>query len=339
MAASIVRRINFYEIFVIGGGEYSCRDYMVHVFNKLSQAINEGARFVDMPMSTGDYMHMRIGNITEINERARKIYGKARLIKFNEFPETFRVSDKNERALGDEAAPDEGVTEETHFVIDLGYKDPIIAVETTQGGPRVTQIMSYLESWINRTSARRGVIELETKFVIGRTAMQLLQALKECAYITIKVKKENIGIISDFNKELGTALESSQKIGDTDYVDLNLGYNFRTARNARPKTESLINKLFQFVRINEESDNQFFSNFEKFQIKFQEGDQRLQMFDLLADKTSVEVTTERKSDRSKLLNSMKLYEAILIEIGRNFGHFTQSASSLAKQIPVPTFVV
>jgi hypothetical protein len=311
---NVRRKVNFYELTVLGSSPFSSREYLLHVFSGIKQGIDSNDKSVDIILASKEAaIQFRIGN--EIKDKTARIFGKARFIKFNEFQETYRLSNQSERSLADDAASDEGVTEETHFVIDVRYERPIIGIETSQSGPKVGNIKYYLDLWLGKTSQSN----VETNFepIIGRRAEEFVNSIRECAALKMKVRKENIPAIQDYHGELGTILNASQNYAETDYVDLLLGYQFRVKIDDKPDTSNLIRRVKELIRIDTESN--FFTNFEVLEIRAQEGDEPIKPFDLIAEKTAVEVFAERKSDRIKHFNSQKLYNDIGSEIGKNFG--------------------
>jgi hypothetical protein len=325
------RKVNFYELTVLESSPFSSREYLLHVFSYIKRAIDNNDKSVDIILEDGKVaIQFRIYN--EMKDKTARIFGKARFIKFNEFQETYRLSNQSERSLADDAASDEGVTEETHFVIDVRYERPIIGIETSQSGPKMANIKYYLDLWLGKTSQSK----VETKFepIIGRKAEEFVNSISECATIKMKVRKENIPTIQNHHEELGTILTVSQNYAETDYVDLSLGYQFKVKIDNKPDTFNLIRRIKEMIKIDNESN--FFTNFDVLEIRAQEGDEPIKPFDLIAEKTAVEVFAERKSTRTKHFNSNKLCNDIGSEIGKNFGPPQNKEDVAIRPIPTPS---
>lgn len=333
MAISVKRKITFYEMKISGHDQFDTREYLIHVCQSIVEANNSYDATLDLQLANGNYLHIKIDNEREISSSTGRIFGKSRLVKPNEFPSTWDTKSKEEKNLGENASATTGVTQETHFVIDLRYNYPIIGVETTQGGPSPGNIMYFLETWLKMKMNVQG-IETSLDFILGRNARELVDALSECASLRVRVKTQNIGNIIQIEKGLGTALASAQEYAGTEYVDILTGYNFRTKIEDRGNTSILLEQIKKLLRLNEEQE--LFSNFEKLEINAQEGSDTLKPFDLIASKTSVVVKAERRENRHKNLNSRKLYHEIEKEIGNNFGAPEKSSDGDIRPIPAPT---
>jgi hypothetical protein len=287
-----------------------CIQAVFRQFHQLNQAADPS-----IDMNAGRDTTIHILPLREIDTELVVIDAKARFIKYNDFPDTIKRSDRTEKSLGDEAEADEGIPEETHLVIDTRYSPMIIAVETSQSGPKINYIMKYINYWLQRIEIS---VEFEAMSIIGMESQRFIDSISECASLAMKVRKENIPNIKETDNDLGTRLEVSQQYADTDYVDLDLGYNFRIAEFRRSNTDKLINKVKRIFDISRRNPD-FFDNFDYLQIRAQEGDEPLRVFDLIADRVASEVYAEKKAPRSKYFNSHFLCYEIKEEIGKNFG--------------------
>lgn len=308
------RKVNFFEMKYLDPVRYSTKDYLEMVFLRIQEMHDTDESIMILPLSAGD-TGLFIDLTHKVSNGSIAIRGKARFVKYNEFPDTFRKRDRRERNLGADADEDEGVVEESHFAIDSRYGKPIIGIETVRSGPKYNHIRNYIEIVAGKLGLRQ---ELEVEPIIGQSAEEFISVMKECASFEMKVKKDRIPNIEESNEELATMLYTAQTYGDTEYVSLNLGYDFRVKKSDVPDTRSLIKKVKELLGIQKKNPN-FFSNFETLQIRAKDVETPLQIYDLIADRTAAEVLTEKRNPRSRYYNSYQLCDAIYKEIGKNFG--------------------
>ncbi|MFN4256617.1 MAG: hypothetical protein ACK4Q5_16565 [Saprospiraceae bacterium] len=312
---AIKRKITFHEV------KFSDPDVDVaHLLREVFAAVqsrgrNPATRLVFDLSAIHASLSVEVGNTGDITPRTSRLYGKAFFVRYNELPETFQRSTGVATSLADVTPDDVGITEEAHFVIDLQYRRPIMAVETVRSGPKIGNILAYFEWWLRGNGYR---FEVTSEPILGRSAQQLIAALSECATLEIKAVKEKIPDIRRHYQGLGSSLMAVQEIAHTDFVILILGYKFDVRRVDRPDTTELKREVARLEQINREHPG-FFDNFESIEIRAQEGERPLQLYDLIADRTAAEVNARKRSSRSKHYNSHEFYGEIETSIRRNFG--------------------
>lgn len=310
----VKRKINFHKILIVDNDDVKkdTSDYTKLTFLCLQDGIKNNDPLVDFDLSNGNGLEFVLGN--EVKDDTTSIVGKARLVKLNELPNTYRKRDHKERSLSDEVDSDEGILEETHFAIDLRYRQPIIGIETNQSGPKHSQIQQYLNVWAKKAGLDA---KITVEQILTSDTEKFLETIDECATLEVKVASQNIPNIVDVHAELGTMLRTAQNFALTEYVEVILGFNFKVKKENKPSTKNLLTRVQELLGISKKNQD-FFNNFETLQIRAQENDLPLQLYDLIADRIATEVYVEKRNSRSKYFLSSEFYESIKKEIGKNF---------------------
>lgn len=310
----VKRKINFHEILIVDNKDekIDTSDYTKLIFTTIQDAIKQNDPLIDYDLANGDGLQFELG--TEIKDATVQIGGKARFIKLNELPDTYRKRDHKQRSLADEVEVDEGILEETHFAIDLRYEKPIIGIETSQGGPKYSHIQRYLDVWAHKCGLD---VKISIEQLLASDIEQFLDAIDECATLEVKVASQNIPNVNDVYSQLGTILSAAQNFAKTEFVEIILSFNFRVKKDEKPNTVNLLTKVRELFRISKEN-KEFFNNFETLQIRGQQNDAPLQLYDLIADRLATEIYVEKRSPRSKYFLSTEFYESIKKEIGKSF---------------------
>ena len=306
------RKITFHSL--VCTNDADIRPIMLRIFEDLRDLSKnpQTKSELNVELGNGDSIQVTPSPTGRISENTTQLFGQSRFIKYNDLPSTYRREDGDERALADNE--DEiGILEETHFVIDLSYNVPIIAVETCQAGPKVGNIKNYLTHWCRKLSIDT---EVNITPIIGRTVEEFVTVLKECASLELKVRKQNIDNIKEGDKQLGTILEYAQDYANTDYVSLIVGFDWDRDEQ-KNNTQDLLSRVKNFLNIQKKIPD-FLHNFDTAQIRAKEGEEQLKIYDLIMDRTAAEVHVKKRSPKSKYYDSSEMYNEIGKEIKRNF---------------------
>ena len=307
------RKITFHSI-ITTHLKLTTKDLLLSLFDKIHETSKASVSKLDIDIANGDGLQFILSPNSRISENTVRVFAKARFIKYNDLPNTYRKGDGEERSLADDTEDEIGIPEETHFVIDISYDTPLIAIETCQGGPKANSIKLYLEHWFRKFDFET---EVNIEPIIGRNIEEFIQVITECASLEIKVNKNNIQEIKDAENKLGTFLEIAQDYANTDYVKFIIGFDYNVEDGKKSSTNNLINRIKELVKTNKRFPN-FFKNFETAVIRAKENDDQLKIYDLIMDRTAAEVFVAKRSPKSKYFDSEKMYNEIGKEITRNF---------------------
>lgn len=310
------RKINFFEVLIHIEGDKSKTnaDYIRELFTGIERASIDNGSLLEEDVANGNSLQISLDKV--IGNRAVAFGAKAKFIKLNELPDTLRKHDNKQRSLSEEVDSDEGILEETHFAIDTSFANPILGVETNQSGPKHSHIQRYL-NYLSRI-LRVPIVISEFRPVVDTNIEQFLESIRYCASLEMKVATAKIPDIKNLYENLGTMLEVATSFSETDYAEIILSYNFRVKKENKPDTSSLISFVKKLFGVMKNNDS-FADAFDTLQIRAQESDEPLQLYDLIADKIATEVYVERKNPRSKYFETLEFCEIIKNEIRKNFG--------------------
>lgn len=329
--AAAKRNVNYYELFHSFDSRHTTRDILIHCFQKAQELLKVSPKKLDYSSGLNDTFHIRVGNQRDITLKTLKLYGLAKVSKKDQFNDTWDPDTQVVKSLGDGAGDNEGVLEETHFVIDFRFSKPLIAIETTQSGIKIGSLLSYL-NWWGRKNTKNENLHFGCLPIMGRSSDEFLEAVKEIATFQIKVKRQNIPYIKNSDEQLGTMLENAQNYAPTDYIDLVLGFDFRVKESLKPDTNILKSLVKKFM--NKQAQGPYFDNFEALTIRAKEDDEPLKPFDLIQERTASQIYVNRRNKKSKYFNSSEFYDEIDREIGKNFSTYPKSEGEDAKPLLV-----
>lgn len=190
----------------------------------------------------------------------------------------------------------QGLVENTHFLIDYTKKIKKLVLEFNQYGAKLPDLCYYLED-IGKKKCE--LLALTPMYITNDNVQDTLAKAKMISEFIIKVHKSHISAVANSNRELATVLGNIQEVSDSDYATLTLKYDVQK-RTETTKGYRLMQNLIKAFTNDETTKNAF--NILK--IRAQNGDNfdKLETFDLLVDKLSSHIRVERKVNYKSILS-------------------------------------
>jgi len=317
MASSVSKKIVFYELTIPPNNGVTTLQYLYDVFKVIrskedGEVLNVGSSKLD------SFTRMKYKE-ENFNTAVRIFQGSLLSVKDGEFPGTFKTSTATTQDLDARADYDENVYEETHFVIDR--RDAlrgraIIGLESNRAGASASTLKVYLERF-GKTAALAYDFDIYIEPIFGQKAEEFVNSMAECASFEMKIRYNKLNLIEDYDEELFSYIKNANRI-PTDYMTLNVGYDFKVKGSHRPNTIPLIEWVKKIVGINREKPG-FFNNFETLEVRGREiSESKLKLFDLIEDHTAEEVIVPKRA-RTKYVQSEQIIAEIRSAIRENFG--------------------
>jgi len=237
----------------------------------------------------------------------------------DEFPEVISKTDGSTEILEQEEDETKGIPNNTHIVIYVGRKveQPIIAIESTQKGPRIKDIGFFFNRVLINLGIKGNEFSFEPVFAFQLETLQE-RIGNEIAQFKMLVHKDDIADIMAYDDETGKLLKHSSEYAESEYIYLNFKIDFKRTKNPFPR-EGLASRVRSVINIllNKPQSKNHFRKLDLWARDHQSGNQ-LRLFDLLEQKVASVVKAERKRPRSQDYNSSQLYEAIRQKIVEEF---------------------
>lgn len=190
----------------------------------------------------------------------------------------------------------QGLVENTHFLIDYTKKIKKLVLEYNQFGAKLSDLCFYLE---DIGIKKCDLVTLTPMYITNDNVQDTLAKANMISEFVIKVHKSHIAEVANSDRELATVLENIQQVSDSDYATLTLKYDVQQ-RSETTRGNKLMQKLIGAFTSNEKNKNAF----NILQIRAQNGDNynRLETFDLLVDKLSSHIRVDRKVNYKSILS-------------------------------------
>lgn len=226
------------------------------------------------------------------------IEGKIRAIRSDVFPELINMDDDTTRDI--DAKENEGIVETTHFILSYSKRKKYMAIEFSQEGAKVQDLVYYIEHFGFKFHA---ISKFEYIPIVKDSLEELEQRLGKCSEFVVKVHKDNVERIAQMDKATYSVIKTTQDNFDQDYVTVILKYDYRK-RDSNSIWGSIRNIRNYLIREPEDKDV-----FDRLEIKGEDEKKnlRIELFDLLSDKVKDTLYVERK-DKSKVLVSIDMLE-------------------------------
>lgn len=202
-----------------------------------------------------------------------------------------------------------GLAEITHFIY---FTDNIIGVEFNFFGPRPTRISDYILNKSNEIINRMSLTP-----ILQMNIEEQLQRIGEIALLEIEVDRNAIGIVNDLNESLGAAFQAAAEATEAEVLQIVLkrkpharhGFTF-------PISQNRLIDIFRRAEVRE--------MFRKFRAKATDvvTGETSKLFDFLADKLIISKTVDTVSNRSRTINTKRMYLAIEEAYNEVRDHFT-----------------
>ncbi len=230
-----------------------------------------------------------------LNEQTQLIQGKMYTVREEDFPMLYNKKTTVIRDVN--AGANEGIVEVTHFVIDFKRINPSIGIEYNLYGAKINDFVRYLE-YIGKLT---GIVDGIGLQLIHRDNLKdFKKRIGKLSRIVVKVHNEEVQQIHDIDEGLASSLESVKNLFEGEYAVLEVKFDYSKKlsdiRKAEGKVDSIIDKLI--------SNKNHALHFDRLQVFAQDSDRdnKLQLFDLLADKVKSVIEVE-KIEPSRIVNS------------------------------------
>lgn len=142
----------------------------------------------------------------------------------------------------------------------------------------------------------------------------IITRINKVSKFTVRVHRDNIDRIQKTDNGVGTALHHAQNFSHSDYVEIDLKFNYKEKTDTESIGTIIKNWCRKFRTNPEEAEN-----FELFRIEAEdeERNNHIESFDLLLDKEQTKITAIRKS-KSRVLESDDLFLKIMTEYDNKF---------------------
>jgi DNA-binding Lrp family transcriptional regulator len=235
------------------------------------------------------------------------ITGKIRAIRTDDMPELINMDTDATREI--DKAEREGIVETTHFVISYRKKEKKIGVEYHLSGAKAHELKSYLLAVRELGSVTEvGMVRI----VNGNVLSEVERRMGRVGEIHMKVPKDNIGQLQKVEGQVASMFQTAQDYADTDAVTIDLNFNAKR-RQQTNQAEGILRTLTKVLRLNKGASDAFDSLTVK--VEDNEHNNRMQIFDLLADKAKTTITVNKKPSGAGL-DSVDIFEKIATAMNR-----------------------
>lgn len=287
----IKRKIEFYGLQFIGtDNTVTTYETTVEICKKAIELSTEKSR--QRFLQRGQGVMVSILDMTFDGE-AKQISGKIIRTRTDLFPNIHDMNDDRMRDI--EAEDSEGIAEITHFVIDYS-QGSTLAIEYNFHGPKARDLQFYFDH-ISRLLSLR--VHTNMQHIVRDASYNIRQRIGRISYFEAKVHKDNISRINEVDPGLASAFEVAHEYAHSEYVKI----SFKTEYRKKLNNEHLLGKISQII-------NKFVGNgnlkkhFDVLSVGAEDSDHenKLQLFDLLADKITIEVMVEKMPKKRSIVS-------------------------------------
>lgn len=238
----------------------------------------------------------------------KRIIGLLRSVRLDLLPEI--INTKTDTIRGLEALEEEGLVETTHFLIDYSRKTIRLAIEYNQFGAKINDFVSYIQ---NIGIHKKALIKIAYIPIIKDELSTYTERINRCSEFTMKIHRNNIEKIKVMDKSLYSAAKSASEHFRSDYITLDLKFDYRK-RMATTEINNSIFNLSRFIM----KDRKSVEVFDTLEVKAEDSysQNKLQIFDLLFDKEKCNVFVQRKP-RYRTVISADMFK----QMGENLDKF------------------
>jgi len=288
--STIPRTIHYYDLHLKFNNDKGPEENFRNLFSIIT--IQSQQRKPDRYINLGN-KSLYINDI-KFHPDKKQIRGILRLVRKDALPLLMDTSTDETTDL--DLLENQGLVENTHFLIDYAKKIKKLVLEYNQFGAKLSDLCYYLEEiGIKKCD----LITLTPMYIINDNVQDTLTKANMISEFIIKVHKSQITAVANSDKQLATVLENIQKVSDSDYATLTLKYDVQQ-RTETTQGNNLMQKLIKAFTNNEKNKNAF----NILQIRAQNGDNynKLETFDLLVDKLSSHIRVDRKVNYKSILS-------------------------------------
>ena len=235
----------------------------------------------------------------------KSITGKFRYVKMDVFPEILNIIEDTTRDI--EALESEGIVETTHFMIDLSKDVKYLALEYNHAGAKFSDFIAYCEKVGQAKEVLEEIKEGHYATVVRDELSTFESRIKGVSGFVLKIHKNNIAQIEGINEGLFTALKATADQYKIEYLELHLKFEInkkKAYKRVQPIRKALTDLIGTFTK-----DKEKINLFDTLKTTAQDTEKNLKMnvFDLLADKVSSEISVQLKP-KHKVIVSVDMFE-------------------------------
>lgn len=300
-AKKVERIINFYECWIEND---SSQKFAIECFklNKTLIEIKDRSRY--LVCADGGYLYVSTSSRAELG--IAYIQGKIRKIRMDNFPEIMHTFEDRVRDIEAEAA--EGVVETTHFVIDLRYERPVVAMEHNQFGPKMGDFSRYLQH-ISAVGEFTKIVH-NSPIIDEKLLRTLQERILNCHRLTIKVNKDDQSQLESLHHGFASGMDACEEFGETKSYEMVINFDDKN----HPGTPRANNNILSIVRGFLQKP-EYTEHIEKLNLEANDAfnDGKLESFDLLLSKIKRKVIVSRR-EKSRTVVSAEMFEKLHDEI-------------------------
>jgi hypothetical protein len=239
--------------------------------------------------------------------KTKLITGKIRAIRTDDIPELIHMDTDKTREI--DKADREGIVETTHFVISYRKKVKKMGFEYHTSGAKAHEFQSYLLAI--RDIGNVTEIGME-RIINGNVLAEVERRMGRVGQIHMKVPKDNIGQLQKVEGQMASMFQTAQDFADTDSVTIDLSFDAKR-RQQTNQAEGILRTLTRVLRRNKKASEAF----EALTVRVEDvtNNNKMQIFDLLADKAKTTVTVNKKP-KGTGLDSVDIFEKIAVAMNR-----------------------
>lgn len=298
------RTINYFELNPVLLPEKTLNDF-TDVFDSIIQIskTKSADRFV---LNNDKQLYLTEIKVDSINKR---VSGKLLYIRMDSFPELMNTSDDKIRDI--EAHEDEGIIETSHFILSFSKKPLILSLEFNQYGPRVSALTFYLEHFLLKSGV---ACKIDFNPLVRDDLPSYKQRINRISLVLAKVHKDNVKRINEFDVELFDAIATASNLSETEYVTLQLKYDYRQVTDT-PRIKAKVMNIISNLIANKD----LHSVFSRLIVKAEDEsyNNKLREFDLLNIWIKSEVIVQKKP-KSKVIVSIDIFDSMSKELSIEF---------------------
>ncbi len=243
-----------------------------------------------------------------IEPTTKTITGKLRSIRKDLLPEIMNTT--TDEARGIDAKEEEGLVETTHFLINYSSKNnKKLAIEYNQFGARIADFVMYLQSV---GTAKNVLTTVGYRPIVRDELGKFIERINRCSDFVVKIHKDNLAQIQEFDGQLFSAIESSIDQFKSEFATLDLKFDYRKKQATNEISSFLKNIIRKLV-----ADRSKVDLFNVLKVTAEDSDKnnRLAVFDLLVDKVRSNIKVQKK-ERYRTVISDDIFDKMKTEFIR-----------------------
>ena len=165
-----------------------------------------------------------------------------------------QLIDMNNEDISDlNAKEEQGILEITHFLIDYRNKNKAkLLIEYNHYGARITEFAKYF-SYLGRQT--KIIKRVEVTPIVRDRLESIATRVNKVSKFTVKVHKDNISRIQEQDEGLGTALYHARNFSLSDYIEIDLKFDYKERQETRKIYESVMTWVRRFITNPDEAEN------------------------------------------------------------------------------------